>query len=158
MGYTHYWYKLPELDQDIWFKFAHDFVKVLPHFYKKLDTETEAGQKFFINGSELYMNGIGEESHETFHLTRKVDEHREAKEGDEIFACCKTAEKEYDIAVCCALLIAKKHFGTKIKVSSDGSNEEWQEAKDLCQDILKYGKLFDISYETQNEHDTGVFL
>ena len=50
MGYTHYWETTPELDQDIWFNFAQDFVKVLPHFYKKLDSETE--DKFHINGSE----------------------------------------------------------------------------------------------------------
>ena len=153
MGYTHYWETTPELDQDIWFNFAQDFVKVLPHFYKKLDSETE--DKFHINGSELYMNGIGEEAHETFYLQR-VSIPR--KDKTKVFSFCKTAKKEYDIAVCCALLIAKKHFGTEINVSSDGSDEEWQQAKDLCQDILKYGKLFDISYETQNEHETGVFL
>ena len=94
MGYTHYWYKEPILSQKNWFDFANDFVKVLPHFYKELDSTTD--QKFYINSDELFLNGVGE----------------------------------------------------------DG----WDKAKELCQDILKYGETFDISYETQNKYNGGQFI
>ena len=156
MGYTHYWYKSPELDQNIWFDFASDFLKVLPHFYKELDTTTD--QSFRMNSEYIFFNGIGDNSHETFVFNRKVEPDLEDK-TKQIFDCTKTARKPYDIAVCCTLIIAKKHFGADIKVSSDGEDEDgWDKAKELCQDILKYGETFDISYETQNKYNGGQFI
>ena len=60
-----------------------------------------------------------------------------------LFDFCKTARKEYDISVCCALIIAKRYFGNIIKVSSDGIDEDgWGKAKQLCQKVLKYGRIF----------------
>jgi hypothetical protein len=54
--------------------------------------------------------------------------------------------KPYDIAVCSALIIAKKHFGESIMISSDGDNEEWQESKALCQKVLGYGEYLNMDY------------
>ncbi len=68
MGYTHYWYKEPTLSQKKWFDFANDFVKVLPHFYKELDSTTD--QKFYINSDELSLDAVGENRHETFYFSR----------------------------------------------------------------------------------------
>ena len=159
MGYTHYWYKEPILSQKSWFDFANDFVKVLPHFYKELDSTTD--QKFYINSDELFLNGVGENSHETFYFSRVIEDIKDYQKDDnstKIFACCKTARKPYDISVCCALIIAKKHFGADIDVKSDGEEEDgWDKAKELCQDILKYGENFDISYEAQEKFAGGTF-
>lgn len=161
MGYTHYWYKEPTLSQKKWFDFANDFVKVLPHFYKELDSTTD--QKFYINSDELFLNGVGENSHETFYFSRvekDIKDYQKDDNSSKVFACCKTARKPYDISVCCALIIAKKHFGADIEVKSDGENheEEWEPAKQLCQDILKYGEDFDMSYESQNNNNGGQFI
>jgi hypothetical protein len=154
MGYTHYWdiYQ-EEIPQDIWVKFAKDFIKILPHFVDKLDSQTD--QKYDINNENIILNGIGEESHETFYIQRK-NKMKKSYDGEvKKFNFCKTARKEYDISVCCALIIAKKYFGNIIKVSSDGIDEDgWGKAKQLCQKVLKYGKSFDISYENKNG---GVF-
>ena len=144
MGYTHYWTIFQEeIPQDIWRSFASDFIKILPQFMDKLDHETD--QKFDINGNHIIFNGIGEEGHETFSMNTK-NKMEESHTGNiEYFDFCKTARKEYDIAVCCALIIAKKYFGDIINVSSDGSDEDgWDKAKELCQKVLRYGKSFDI--------------
>ena len=63
-----------------------------------------------------------------------------------IFKFCKTAQKPYDIAVCSALIIAKRYFGESIMISSDGDNEEWKESKALCQKILDYGDNLNMDY------------
>ena len=150
MGYTHYWdiYQ-EEIPQDIWVKFAKDFIKILPHFVDKLDSQTD--QKYDINNENIILNGIGEEGHETFYIERKNKMEKSYDGEVKKFDFCKTARKEYDISVCCALIIAKKYFGNIIKVSSDGIDEDgWDKAKELCQKVLKYGKSFDISYENKN--------
>lgn len=154
MGYTHYWdiYQ-EEIPESEWRSFANDFVKILPQFMNKLDHETD--QKFHVDGNHIIFNGIGEEGHETFYIERKNKMEKSYDGEVKKFNFCKTARKEYDISVCCALIIAKKYFGNIIKVSSDGIDEDgWGKAKQLCQKVLKYGKSFDISYENKNG---GVF-
>lgn len=147
MGYTHYWNITEEFPVTLWRGFANDFIKILPHFIDKLDHETN--QKFNVNGENMIFNGIGEEAHETFTMNRTNPLEKSHTGEIEYFDFCKTARKEYDIAVCCALIIAKKYFGNRIKVSSDGE-EEWEESKELCQKVLKYGKTFNMSYENKN--------
>jgi|TARA_R110000796_G_scaffold214842_1_gene330840 hypothetical protein len=152
MGYTHYWniYE-KEIPQNIWFDFAHDFVKVLPHFYKLLDNTTD--QKFRVDSESIIFNGIGEQGHETFTMNRKNPMEKSYNDKYEYFDFCKTARKEYDIAVCCALIVAKKHFGDIINISSDGNNEELEEANSLCKNILKYS-----NFNIDNESGNGEFI
>jgi hypothetical protein len=151
MGYTHYWtINQKEISPESWFGFMQEFTKIETEFHGKIDHTTD--QKYKIDTENIFFNGVGEQSHETFYMNRK-NEMKESYTGEiEHFNFCKTARKEYDIAVCCALIIAKKHFGDIIKVSSDGIDEDgWDKAKELCQDILKYGENFDISYENGGE-------
>lgn len=151
MGYTHYWtINQKEISPESWFGFIQEFEKIETEFHGKIDHTTD--QKYKIDTENIFFNGVGEQSHETFYMNRK-NEMKESYTGEiEHFNFCKTARKEYDIAVCCALIIAKKHFGDIIKVSSDGIDEDgWDKAKELCQDILKYGENFDISYENGGE-------
>lgn len=133
MGYTHYW-KLPnaEIEVDKWNSFVKDFKEILPNFVGLLDTKGD--QKLQVDSETIYLNGIGEEQHETFSINRV---------GASDFEFCKTARKPYDIAVCSALIIAKRHFGDAIEVSSDGDNadSEWLVAKALCIKELGYGSL-----------------
>ncbi len=77
-------------------------------------------------------------SYETFRIPR-VTEHTEPDKEGRFFDCCKTAYRPYDIAVTAALIIFKKHFGTAFKVSSDGEDEHWFDAKMLCLSVLGYG-------------------
>lgn len=148
MGYTHYWYIADEIGQDSWDKFLGDFRLILPNFESTLDIQGD--QKLQHDKDMIYLNGIGELSHETFCLERitETTAHTQRDDNGLIFNFCKTARKPYDIAVCSALIIAKKHFGESIMISSDGDNEEWQESKALCQKILGYGDDLNMNYST----------
>ena len=147
MGYTHYWYIVDKISQDSWDKFLGDFRLVLPEFKNILDTQGD--QELQHDKDVVFLNGIGELTHETFCLDRVTDitgfTQRDEDNGL-IFKFCKTAQKPYDIAVCSALIIAKKHFGESIMISSDGDNEEWQESKALCQKVLGYGEYLNMDY------------
>ena len=149
MGYTHYWYIADEIDRNSWDKFLVDFRTILPNFESTLDIQGD--QKLQHDKDMIYLNGIGELSHETFCLLRITQLTARTQRDDDnglIFNFCKTARKPYDIAVCSALIIAKKHFGESIMISSDGDNEEWQESKALCQKILGYGDDLNMNYST----------
>jgi len=151
LGYTHYWYKQKEIPYDRWTDILLDFKKVLPEFIDLLDHETD--QKLETSLDRIFLNGIGEEAHETFSFDRVSS--GTADEGtDHIFNCCKTARKEYDISVMVALMIAKKHLGKNISVKSDGSNEPdmWQHAKDICQEKLNYGSNWSFDSEGEGEY------
>ena len=152
MGYTHYWtINQNQISPESWFGFMQEFSEIEAKFHEKLDHTTD--QKYRIDSESIIFNGIGEQGHETFTMNRKNPMEESYTGENEYFDFCKTARKEYDIAVCCALIIAKKYFGDIIKVSSDGEDEDgWDKAKELCQETLKYGSNFNISYE-----NGGVF-
>ena len=148
MGYTHYWtINQKEISPESWFGFMQEFSEIEAKFHEKLDHTTD--QKYRIDSESIIFNGIGEQGHETFTMNRKNPMEESYTGENEYFNFCKTARKEYDIAVCCALIIAKKYFGDIIKVSSDGEDEDgWDKAKELCQETLKYGSNFNLSYES----------
>ena len=152
MGYTHYWtINQNQISPESWFGFIQEFSEIEAKFHEKLDHTTD--QKYRIDSESIIFNGIGEQGHETFTMNRKNPMEESYTGENEYFDFCKTARKEYDIAVCCALIIAKKHFGDIIRVSSDGQDQDgWGKAKELCQETLKYGSNFNISYE-----NGGVF-
>ena len=64
------------------------------------------------------------------------------------FARCRTCYKPYDLAVCCALLVAKRRFGALVAVCSDGTNANWADARSVCQGILGYGRDMVFSART----------
>ena len=149
MGYTHYWYIADEISRDSWYKFLGDFRTILPEFTNILDIQGD--QKLEHDKDFVFLNGIDELSHESFLLERVTDIRRFTQRDEDngmIFKFCKTAQKPYDIAVCSALIIAKKHFGESIMISSDGDNAEWKESKALCQKILGYGDNLNMNYST----------
>ena len=55
-----------------------------------------------------------------------------------------TGFKPYDIAVTACLLIAKRRLGRQIKVSSDGTELQWQDARWICERFLGYGQYVKI--------------
>ena len=82
-----------------------------------------------IDEHEIVVNGIEEQGHETFVIKRT---------GGRDF--CKTARKPYDIVVCMALIALEHH--ARADISSDGDQEDWQDAIDMCQKHLGYGNDF----------------
>ena len=65
------------------------------------------------------------------------------------FECTKTARKPYDIVVQCCLILAKKHLGDGIAVSSDGGEDEWTEAIRIIE------KNFGYKVKTRWSRDEG---
>lgn len=135
MGYTHYWSKKESITEKKWDKFLVDFNKVLPQFIDLLqkfkDPKSEWDDSLVVTSQMVCLNGIGENGHETFCMDKEIMS----------FSFCKTARKPYDLAVMCALIIAKKRFGSKFSFSSDGCDERemWLPAMKLCQNTLGYG-------------------
>jgi len=121
MGYTHYM----KMDKDLELS---DDQKILLNYvmedHKDLIDQTD-GPDFQTEDHMIFLNGIGDEAHETFAVPRKAAE----------FEFCKTARKPYDIVVCKMLLILSQSPG--FTFSSDGIyktdtgkltyDEEWQE-------------------------------
>ena len=44
-----------------------------------------------------------------------------------------------NLAVCCCLIVLKRHLGDEIGVASDVEGDGWRMAAALCQDVLGYG-------------------
>lgn len=87
----------------------------------------------------------GDCSYETFRIDQKREPNRWTEKKEKlIFECCKTAFRPYDLAVQAALIIAAHHLGEAIVVSSDGTSEQWDEARLLCQMELGYGQGFTL--------------
>jgi hypothetical protein len=148
MGYTHYWRRKVDLSLG-WSSFLKDVIKV----YKNLPLHTDSAGGYYkdsplkignwdgkgkpaFNSKEIRFNGAGKDlDHETFSFPRirKKEKFDSKPENGMFFDFCKTAEKPYDLLVTACLLLAQKHFGNKIIVSSDGdmNGQEWQPARDL---------------------------
>ncbi len=141
MGYTHYWYRQPEVSEDKMRDIIKDIQKVVPHYDSLLGDKD-------IHTEGIFLNGRGDEAHETFYFPRVVEVPKHQMQEQfyirkgQTFAFCKTACKPYDIAVTTSLLIIKHHLGEEISVSSDGEIGNWESAIDIVVKELGYGKGF----------------
>lgn len=166
MGYTHYWYRPQEIEIQAMHDILTDFDKVLPSIKKAMaHCNEEDGGGTLAGGDgkgrpvmthdEVCFNGRAGNAHETFSFPRVMQLRRSdsmSQDEGRHFEFCKTAQKPYDIAVTAFLIIAKKHLGKKIKVSSDGNTVDWLEARSICQTALGYGgKFFFLNEEDDSE-------
>jgi len=113
-GYTHYWEQSRDFLPEEWSTIVAAAKKIIRAAKGKgitiVDGSGKAGSRPVLNSKEIWLNGEGEEGHETFHLTQKKGE----------WDFCKTARKPYDAVVVSILAIAKKVGRDAIDVSSDG--------------------------------------
>lgn len=87
----------------------------------------------------------GDGSYETFAIERVHDTSGYVNDDANTkgyFACCKTNFRPYDLNVQCCLIVFAEHFGAEFTVSSDGDEEQWNEARSVCQHVLGYGLMF----------------
>ncbi len=112
MGYTQYFPQQRDFTNDEWntiLTFAKSLFKdqklVLANGMGDLDSKPVA------NKSQISFNGIGDESHETFYLTKK-------RTPD--FNFTKTAQKEYDSSVVAMLTYIHHIAPDALSISSDG--------------------------------------
>ena len=137
MGYTHYWRQLRDFTDTEWNELARLTRLITEGWPARNLTATLDPAEFNIDNEEIRFNGIGEDGHETFILTKKkrakMDyEEQEAYDRQGAFEFCKTARKPYDkyvVAVLCALsnmkikLDQEKH--PVLYISSDGNTADW---------------------------------
>ena len=147
MGYTHYWRQQRDFTSAEWNELTRltklitaDGSSILANGF------SDRGSQPTIDNEKICFNGIGEDGHETFRITKKKREKAdyekqepynrqgEAYDRQGAFEFCKTAQKPYDkyvVAVLCAL------FNMKIKldeekypvlyIRSDGNTADWTE-------------------------------
>ena len=131
MGYTHYWKHEGPLDQQAWDLFIADARKILehPNTAKLVQFESDDDRPPQIDSDIVRFNGIGEEAHETFAIDRTGTG----------WDFCKTrfiGYKKYDIVVTAVLILAGRHFGDAIRISSDGDWSDWQDGRDLYSHVF----------------------
>ena len=99
MGYTNYYTQNEEIAQEKWDNILKEY-RYIQKVMKDVITDVSESK------DEIAFNGVGNDSHETFILTRKFPE------GKDPFHFCKTKFKPYDIAVWHMLTFVYWQHGT----------------------------------------------
>ena len=147
MGYTHYWRQLRDFTDTEWQELTRltklitaDGLGVLAHHpesHEEYHGKWGEDDVLTIDDESIYFNGIGDEGHETFCITKKkrakMDyEEQEAYDKEGAFDFCKTAQKPYDkyvVAVLCAIYNMFGHYSMTpmSEITSDGNSDDWKE-------------------------------
>lgn len=200
MGYTHYWKRHPNIDQETFRLFSNDCRQVMDfattHLKLKLagpggegkpettqeivafngatDCGHQKGQVGLVWPTAHASGGFGGEisnalkgenwfagpmaearvcggdcSYESAIFERELpvpDWQTPNKEGLS-FSFCKTNYRPYDVMVQAACIILKHYLEDQAEISSDGEDQDWNDARQLTQAILKYGEDFKIDRE-----------
>jgi len=117
MGYTRYYEIFQKIEKSEFEKFSKDCKDVCDEVTRKFghgisgfDGEGEAQ----FTSNEICFNGVGNYSCETFGIgVNSIG-----------FNFTKTNRNPYDRHVLACLLLAKIYFGDKIKINSDGDNDD----------------------------------
>ena len=142
MGYTHYWRQLRDFTDTEWQELTRLTNLIIADNEGILSDGFGEGGKPEVNGEHIWFNGLGEDSHETFRITKKKRakedyEEQEAYDRQGAFEFCKTAHKPYDkyvVAVLCALYNLSnvppqrnRNAHPMRKITSDGNTADWTE-------------------------------
>jgi hypothetical protein len=141
MGYCHYWAFDPDaagVDEGF-ARTAADAARIIPAAGIPLASDPEKpSEPPEVTAEVIWLNGIGEDGHEAFVLTR--DPARDGagfgarrEEQGHWWAFCKTNWKPYDLVVCAILIRAHQHLPDAFVFNSDGDWEDecWRAARDL---------------------------
>jgi hypothetical protein len=93
------------------------------------------GGEATLTDEEICFNGIGDQSHEAFYLTRN---------GKGIMGFTKTARKYYDTVVTALLYRVAFRLQDGRAIGSDGDWEDWNEGRDLVKQVFPNDKLFEL--------------
>ena len=139
MGYTHYFRTPKTLGKRAFKAFAKDCKQIVgfADFEMGLELAGPMGDGDpEITDEVVSLNGLGEDSHEAFHISREKEvEDWETPKNGLYFNFCKTAQKPYDPIVVAILIALKKHF-PKVIISSDGSKKDWEEGLEICKKLF----------------------
>ena len=141
MGYTHYWRQQRDFTDTEWQELTR-LAKLITADGQGIlaNAFSDKNSKPTIDNEEISFNGIGDDGHETFCITRKKrdlydyekqdsiqDAYMHDKSGGGVFNFCKTAHKPYDkyvVAVLCAIYRVQLDI---MNISSDGNTADWTE-------------------------------
>ena len=141
MGYTHYWRQQRDFTDTEWQELTR-LAKLITADGQGIlaNAFSDKNSKPTIDNEEISFNGIGDDGHETFCITRKKrdlydyekqdsiqDAYMHDKSGGGVFNFCKTAHKPYDkyvVAVLCAIYRVHRDI---MNISSDGNTADWTE-------------------------------
>ena len=141
MGYTHYWRQQRDFTDTEWQELTR-LAKLITADGQGIlaNAFSDKNSKPTIDNEEISFNGIGDDGHETFCITRKKrdlydyekqdsiqDAYMHDKSGGGVFNFCKTAHKPYDkyvVAVLCAIYRVQRDI---MNISSDGNTADWTE-------------------------------
>ena len=89
-----------------------------------------------IDEEEVRFNGVGDNGHETFYLSRVQFPRYNRTDKSKYFNFCKTARKPYDKYVVKVLILMEKYFGDDVEIDSDG---DWDHIKkeEYIEHVLK---------------------
>jgi predicted transcriptional regulator len=140
MGWTHYWQRKTELPIEAFARAAEDCAKVMELINVPLGGLDGKGKPIFEK-DHIVFNGASRTGCEPFEVARIEFDRRGRRI---VLSACKTERAPYDICVQVALIAFKHHLDDTIAVSSDGGNDDWEEARRICQEGLGYGINFEL--------------
>ena len=140
MGWTHYWEREIELPKEAFAKAVDDCQVLFDKIEPGIGGSGGYGKAEFDSNGTVF-NGADGAACEDFTFVRIQTPRRDREKA---LGYCKTEHLPYDICVQTALIVFKHHLGDMMKVASDGSEEDWQKAKDICQEHLGYGSDFEL--------------
>lgn len=150
MGYTHYWRHKQDFTPSEWEQVEEDFAaichqaKAEDNTLKLSDGSGEPDKHPNMDGTRISVNGVDEESHESFIITRlrrlpykyelDPDDRDLLEEG--MFDFCKTAHKPYDVVVTATLWYLANKYPEHLTISSDGGYEMWRPGISLASTVV----------------------
>lgn len=126
MGFTNYWTRPNKpVPAKAWDAFIADVRKIFKEHADIIARESDLPDRAPVaDDTEVRFNGIGDEGHDTFHLTRDFEPQDWRKPEDGQFAFCKTNRRPYNEVVTSILSCVEHHLGDIFNVSSDGEDGE----------------------------------
>ena len=143
MGWTHNWRRPTELPEGPFARAVSDCEKALGSMEVPLGGFDGNGRPIFDDDHIVFNGGAGQNC-EPFEISRVEFDRRGRAE---VRSFCKTEHLPYDLCVRAALIILKHGLGDRIVVGSDGSDDDWSNAKDAVEKALGYGQEFCLDGE-----------
>lgn len=154
MGYTHHWRQTRNFKEHEW-KMIEAATNELCKKASVLDKDPKSSQRLRINADEIIFNGIGEDGHETFHVTRLkpaiASWDHEGQDKKQSFGFCKTNRKYYDDYVIAVLAIIDHLAPGVLLITSDGEEEDWISGYNKAKKVLPNAQMVkfkDEEYES----------
>jgi len=140
MGLSHYWKRETELPPDAFARAVVDSLKVVDVLAIPLAGINGAGEPIFSPDMIAFNGGSGKGC-EPFEIHQTEFDRRGRSQFTQ---SVKTNFAPYDLCVRVVLICLKNQLGPAIRVMSDSSENEWQNAKELCQRALGYALDFHL--------------